>query len=284
MAMGLVENDGVKGPHAAPTLQGWTHPLSRSGIASVLAPPPWHLSGEVVAVDFTVEPGRLAEVVPPWIDLPGDGTCSLVFCDWSAASDHDPRVVRDPARSQYRESYIVVHGSVDGRSVGRVPFIWVDNDLSLVRGFVQGFPKKLGQIYITRPVELGSGGAKKEVGGRFAAHVSSLGRRLSTAAVSITEQQGGRYYPRAVSAPLLHTRVLPSLETDRPTVYEKATGTIADFQVGTVYTGDAELEIGRSEFEELDIFEPVTIGMGYVFSMAFSVLGGTEEPLDRQGE
>ena len=30
----------------------------------------------------------------------------------------------------------------------RVPYIWVDNDLSLVRGHIQGFPKKLGTIAI----------------------------------------------------------------------------------------------------------------------------------------
>lgn len=35
-----------------------------------------------------------------------------------------------------------------------VPFIWVDNDFTLMRGFIQGFPKTLGRIYMTKLHEM----------------------------------------------------------------------------------------------------------------------------------
>ena len=35
------------------TLQGWTLPQSATGRSSIVAPPPWHYSGEIIAVDFT---------------------------------------------------------------------------------------------------------------------------------------------------------------------------------------------------------------------------------------
>jgi acetoacetate decarboxylase len=43
------------------TLKGWTLPLSATGRSSIVAPPPWHYSGEIIAVDFTAPtatPGR----------------------------------------------------------------------------------------------------------------------------------------------------------------------------------------------------------------------------------
>ena len=35
------------------TLRGWTLPQSATGRSSIVAPPPWHYSGEIIAVDFT---------------------------------------------------------------------------------------------------------------------------------------------------------------------------------------------------------------------------------------
>jgi hypothetical protein len=62
-------------------------------------------------------------------------------------------------------------------------------------------------------------------------------------------------------------------------VHEYQMGTIANFECGTIYTGAATLELGATEYEELTPLAPRTVGTGYVFSMAFSVLGGKVEPL-----
>ena len=37
-----------------------------------------------------------------------------------------------------------MHATLDEAKVARVPYIWVDNDLSFAHGHIQGFPKKLG--------------------------------------------------------------------------------------------------------------------------------------------
>ena len=90
-----------------------------------------------------------------------------------------------------------------------MPYIWVDSELSLLRGQIQGFPKKLGEIHMTRAVDIGKGGVRKAPGERFAAHVSSLGRRLATAAVTLQETVTGVLPAGAL--PQLHTRLWPSL-------------------------------------------------------------------------
>jgi hypothetical protein len=258
------------------TLKGWTLPQTATGRSSVVAPPPWHYSGEIIAVDFAVSPEKVAALLPEGMKPVPEGTASVVFADWCSASDSDERVLADPGVGQYHEAYVVLHAVRGDKKVGRVPFIWVDSELSLLRGQIQGFPKKMGQIAMTRPVELGRGGVRKQKGSRFAAHAASHGRRVLT--TSVTIETTSERLPRAATLPLVHTRLFPSIDRPGPAVHELQLGAIAGFECGTVFTGGATLEIGGTEFEELDLLAPVSVGPGYVFSMAFTVTGGRVEP------
>jgi acetoacetate decarboxylase len=224
------------------------------------------------------DPARVAELAPPGFEPRADGGCSFVFCEWASAADRDPRVKDDPAKGQYKEAYVVLHGSFEGRPAGRVPYIWVDSELSLLRGLIQGFPKKLGVIEMTRAVEIGKGGARKAPGERFAAHVSSLGRRLATLSVTLEDTPQG-VFPGG-GAPLVHTRLWPSLEGETPAVHELSFVSVADVEFGKFWRGAAQLEFGSSEFEEVDLLTPRTVGPGWVYPMAFSVVGGKTLPLE----
>jgi len=261
------------------TLQGWTLPQTPTGRASSVPAPPWHYSGDIIAVDFTADPARVAELVPPGFSPRGDGSCTFFSCDWASAAEHDPRVKDDPAKGQYKEAFVTLNGTFDGRPFGRIPYIWVDSELSLLRGLIQGFPKKLGEIHMTRPVELGKGGSRKAPGERFAAHVSSLGRRLATASVTLREAAANALPIGA--GPQLHTRLWPSLEHEQPAVHELSLVTVTDAAFAGVWRGDATLEFGSSDFEELDLLAPRAVGSGWVYSMAFSVTGGKSLPLPR---
>ena len=256
-------------------LQGWTLPQSATGRSSIVAPPPWHYSGEIIAVDFTAPRDAVAALLPDGMEPAPDGAASVVFADWCSASDHDERVLADPGIGQYREAYLVLHATRGDRRVGRVPFIWVDSELSLLRGQIQGFPKKLGQIAMTRPVELGRGGMRKQPGASFAAHATSHGRRVLTARVMI--EGTSERLPRAATLPLVHTRLFPSVHRTEPAVHELQLGVIEAFECGAIHTGKGALELGATEYEELAALGPVSVGAGYVFSLAFSVVGGRVE-------
>jgi acetoacetate decarboxylase len=257
-------------------LRGFTLPQTASGRSSIVAPPPWHYSGEIIAVDFCAAVDAVAALLPEGMTPVADGAVSVVFADWCSASDNDERVLADPAVGQYHEAYVVLHAMRGDKRVGRVPFIWVDSELSLLRGQIQGFPKKLGQIAMTRPVELGRGGVRKQAGSKFAAHATSHGRRVLSATVTV--EKIAERAPRAATLPLVHTRLFPSIDRPEPAVHELQFGTIGNFECGAVHTGRATLELGRTEYEELEPLSPVSVGSGYVFSMAFSVLGGKVEP------
>ena len=255
------------------SLEGWSLPLSPGGRAALVPPPPWHFSGEVIGIDFRGDRDAMAAVLPGELEPAGDGAASFVFCDWSSAADHDPRVIADPARGQYKEAYVAVQAVLDGKKVARVPYIWVDNDLSFARGHIQGFPKKLGMISVTRAVTVGRGGPRVEAGARFAGHVSSLGTRLARGAVTLEAPAEQDFVPRAIRLPVWHTRLVPDLAGGDPLVRDLARNIVSDFAVADVWTGGAELELFDSEFEELAALRPVQVTGGFRCALAFSVTG-----------
>ncbi len=174
------------------SLQGWSLPLSPAGTAALVPPPPWHFSGEALGVDFITDPAAVAAVLPAGIEPSGDGSASFVFGDWSSSAEQDPRLAADPARGQYREAYAMVYGRLDGRDIAWLPYIWVDNDLSIARGLIQGSPKKAGSIAISRAVLIGRGGPRLEPGATLAGHASCLGRRLASGSVLLDGPQAAQ--------------------------------------------------------------------------------------------
>jgi acetoacetate decarboxylase len=260
------------------TLQGWSLPLSPGGKAALVPAPPWHFSGEALGIDFRADPDALAAVLPGGLEPLGDGTATFVFCDWSSAADIDPRIAADPARGQYREAYVAVPATLDGAKAARVPYIWVDNDLSFARGHIQGFPKKTGLIAISKAVSIGRGGPRLEVGATFTGHVASLGRRLAHGAVTLQSAAPAGFVPRSLRLPIWHTRLVPDLAGGAPLVYDLARNVVSGFEVADVWTGSAHLEFGESEFEELATLAPLEVTGGFRCSIAFSITGAEIRP------
>ena len=91
------------------------------------------------------------------------GAVALIWADWQSAGD-DLSEVLDPVRSQYKEAFVVIRCQWDDETWSRCPYIWVDKDFALVRGYHQGYPKKLGDIWMTRPVEVGRAERAEEAG------------------------------------------------------------------------------------------------------------------------
>lgn len=254
-------------------LQGWSLPLSPNGGASLVPPPPWHFSGDVIGIDYVGDRESLAAVLPPQMLLDEDATATFVFIDWSSASEHDPRTIADPARGQYREAYVAVHATLDGMRAARVPYIWVDNDLSLARGLIQGFPKKLGAIAMSKPVTVGRGGPVLAPGSRLVGHVSSLGRRLAHGSVTLESPGAPGKIPKGLRLPIWHTRLVPDLAGGPPLVNDLARNLLTGFACVDVWNGPATLTFGESEFEELSALAPLDVVGGFRCSIAFTIVG-----------
>lgn len=255
------------------SLKGWSLPFSPKGLASTLSPPPWHYSGDMIAIEFSLDVKTIASLLPSGLEASDSDACMAVFADWCSSADSDPRLAADPRRGQYKEAFIIVPAQMKGQPATRVPYIWVDNEVAHLRGHAQGFPKKVGDIHMTRPVSIGKGGSKKEVGAKFAANVSAMGRLLMTAKVSLEEQVSPADIPQLLMLPILHTRYLPSLDADQPALHENCVNELTDVALGTAFAGKGELEFHASEHEELADLGIDNVGRGYVFDMAMTVTG-----------
>ena len=135
-------------------LKGYTLPRTPRGISSLTPMPPWHYVGNLIAVEFEANPPAAAAYMPDGLEL-ASGRCVAYFIEWQYASETGEEYL-DPVRSQYRETIIMLSAAFDGSTVAYCPFIWVDQDVSLMRGLIQGWPKQFGATWITRSYDLPS--------------------------------------------------------------------------------------------------------------------------------
>jgi acetoacetate decarboxylase len=144
----------------------------------------------------------------------------------------------------------VVRCTWNGEPYSRCVLIWVDKDFALARGWFQGYPKKLGSIWLTRPVEVGRAGPRLEPGGTFGATLAANDRRLAEARFTITGPSETAGFVNAL--PMLHSRWLPSIEPDeKASVDELVTMRSRDVELGPAFVGEAELRLFEAPGEEL---------------------------------
>jgi hypothetical protein len=229
----------------------------------------------MLTVEFRTEPERVAELLPegatPAAEDPG--AVALIWADWQSCGDGFQELL-DPVRSQYKECFVVIRCRWDDRDWSRSPYIWVDKDFALVRGYHQGYPKKLGDIWMTRPVTVGRAGPRLEPGGRFGATLSVAGRLLAEARVTLTHQVET---PGFVNAhPMLHNRYWPAIESDgSASMDELVTMRGYDGEVADVWAGDAEIALGPSPSEELSLLHPTEVIGGFYHKVGVSWRSGT---------
>ena len=255
------------------TLHGYTVPRTPRGQASLVPPPPWHYVGDFIVVDFHADPEAAVSLLPDGLrPHPDAGRCAAVFVDWQSVSEGGDELV-DPVRSQYREFYLVVSGLLGDDPVTTCPFIWVNQDFALARGWIQGFPKKLGDVWMTRSFELdckASPGVR--AGTRFGATCSARGRELSRATLVLEQESAtGSVHtdPRLVN--VRHFPRLTAGRHDQPQIHELVRARSHDRSVSAIWEGEAKLELFAAPGEEHTILSPLSVVRGYRFTFAYTV-------------
>jgi acetoacetate decarboxylase len=254
-------------------LRGYSVPRSPEGRASLVPAPPWHYVGDFLVLEYWADPEAVAAVLPPGLEPhPDGGRCAALFVDWQSCSDSREEL-DDPVRSQYREFFVVVNALLDGEPVTTCPYIWVDRDFALARGWIQGFPKKLGSIHMTRRFPLPSAaGPDVAPGGRFAGTLAAGDRRLAFGAVTLEHESDAG--PTHNDPPLVNVRHFPRLAAGRhddPAVHELVRARSRDRSLSPIWEGAAELELYEAPSEELAALAPVRMGRGFRFTFAYTV-------------
>jgi acetoacetate decarboxylase len=254
--------------------QGFSLPLSPEGRASLVPSPPWHYAGDLLVLEYWADPDAVAAVLPPGLEpYPDDpGRAAALFVEWQSCTDSRDELL-DPARSQYKEFFIVVNAVLGDELVTTCPYIWVDRDYALVRGWVQGFPKKQGSIWLTRTYGLGNladPGVKP--GAVFGGTLAANDRRLAEGTVTL--ERVSETGPVHNDPPLVNVRHFPRLATGRhgdPAVHELVRARSRDRSASEIWEGPATLELFGAPNEEHDRLAPVRIGNGFRLSFAYTV-------------
>jgi acetoacetate decarboxylase len=250
-------------------LRGYSLPLSPEGRSSIIPAPPWHYVGDFLVIEYWADPAAVAAVLPPGLEPFGEdpGRCAALFVDWQSCTDSGEELL-DPIRSQYREFFLVVNALMDGEAVTSCPYIWVDRDFALVRGWIQGFPKKLGSIQMTRSFGLDC----KAEGRTFAGTLAANDRRLAQGTVRPERESPDG--PTHNGPPLVNTRHFPRLAAGRhgePAVHELVRAKSRDRSIGPIMEGPATLELFEAPNEEHTALAPLRVGKGFRFTFAYTV-------------
>ncbi|MEB3103682.1 acetoacetate decarboxylase family protein [Ferviditalea candida] len=255
-------------------LKGYSVPRSPEGRAALVPSPPWHYAGDFLVIEYWTDADAVAAVLPPGLApyREDPGRCAALFVDWQSCSS-DQSELMDPVRSQYKEFFIVVNALYKGEPVTYCPYIWVDRDFALARGWIQGFPKKLGSIHITRSFNVPSAASPKiEKGGRFAGTLAANDRRLAVG--SVTLEKPSAVGPTHNDPPIMNVRYFPRLSSgqhDNPAVNELVRARSRDRAVSEIWEGTAELELMSAPNEEHTALSPVRMGKGFRLSFAYTV-------------
>ena len=250
----------------------FTFPFSPKGKSAIVPSPPWSYAGDALIVEFWAKPDAVKAILPEGLKLDDDaGHAQALFVDWQFTAANEELL--DPARYQYREFYILLDAVYRNTKVAFCPYIFVDNDSAMARGWAQGFPKRLASVFQTRAFAAPSKASPKvATGGRFAGSMSSSGQRLAEAKIVLEKPL---HDPASLgSRPTVNLRHFPQLAAGKhqtPAVHELVQAKFSNYSLEDAWIGSGELVLPVCRGEELSDLAPVKCGIGVRASMGLTV-------------
>jgi hypothetical protein len=251
--------------------RSFTAPFTASGRSSIVPEPPWHYAGWLINVAIRFDIANSAGLVPPELGrLTGNGC--IHFADWQATTDG--RELIDPVYAQYRETIVITEiERPNGDRFNFCPFIWVDQDVALIRGLLQGWPKKTGSTYMTRSLPLEHlAAAPLKKGTRLGATLCVKDRRLIEAAVTLSGEPGKPYGFMANRT--IGTVAWPDLL--KPNLYPELTWVLPDIQgkvCSDLHDAQATITVLDHPVEELCLLGEVKAERASVGWLGITVAG-----------
>jgi acetoacetate decarboxylase len=255
-------------------MRGFFYPRTATGSSGLIPSPPWHYSGDLLTVEYRTDPARVAELLPEPLELADEdpGAVALIWADWQSCSGSREELL-DPVRSQYREAFVVVRCKFESQTYSRCVFIWVDKDFAIARGIHQGYPKKLGSVWQTRPHPFAQAAPQIGPGGVFGATLAAGDRRLAEAVLTLREESPGNGFVNG--HPMAHHRVYPGIDSKGDAFAELISSGAAEFAGGQAWRGDVDLRLFESPTEELARLEVHEVIGGYYRQVGVVWNGGT---------
>jgi hypothetical protein len=251
--------------------KSFTAPFTASGKSGIVPPPPWHYAGWLINIGINCGTSNTASLVPSALGrLTGKGC--IHFADWQATTDGTELL--DPVYAQYRETIVIVEiERPDGKVYNYCPFIWVDQDISLIRGLLQGWPKKMGSTYLTRSLPIDHvAAAPLKAGTRMGATLTVKERRLIEAKLKLTGKPGKPY--GFLANKTIGTVGWPDLT--QPANYPKSNWILPNIQnkvSSDLHDAEAEINILPHPVEEISLLGNLKADAASVGWIGITVVG-----------
>ncbi|MGI0071302.1 MAG: acetoacetate decarboxylase family protein [Thermoplasmata archaeon] len=255
--------------------RAYTPPFGPAGTSSIVDHPPWHFASDVIQVVYRTDPEAVRSLLPaPLEPGPEPDRVSVRVTEVISVGDSDPDLAyRQPEATQYGEAIVTVSCQYEGEAGVYLPFIWTDHDWSMMRGWLNGWPKKVAAIRMTRLHPLHPKLRPLGPGARLGGVLSRHGERILFAGVTLEEPGRPEDLPRLGT--YFGVRYLPSVDPHAPpSVHELVRVETAGRVVTDVWKGSGELELYDAENEELMPLRPRGIESGYYFRSGWTNLGG----------
>jgi acetoacetate decarboxylase len=254
-------------------LKGFNYPITPKGKSTLNPPPPWYYSADLLNIEFWSDPSAVMALLPDGLDLDAsaNGHCNACFYDWQFSGDNEEYL--NPARYQYREFFILLDALFEGRPVSYCPYIFVDNDAALARGWSQGYPKRLGQVFQTRYyAATGKAGPALVAGSKFAGSLTASGQRLAEALVTLKGPVTDlSLFKQRPIVNLLHYPRLAAEKQDQPALHELVENVPHDVKIEQAWIGEGSLTLPVCRGEEISDLAPIRTGKGIRASLAYIV-------------
>lgn len=257
-------------------LRGFLAPKTPSGKSAIVPDMPWYYSGNLLTVEYLTAPANVRAILPPELELAEEepGAVAIIWADWQSCSSQKLELL-DPVRSQYLETFVVVRCRYEGVTYSRCVAIWVTKDFAIARGWFQGYPKKLGSIAMTRIFNHGKATPKLEPGAQLGASVAAYDHRLATAVVTLRQPSESNGFVNGHK--MLHSRWVPSITPGAGNSLDQLiTMGSTEAEIGATWSGDAELHLADSPWDELGSILPVEKVLGgYYRELGVTFNGGS---------
>ncbi|MEM4434613.1 MAG: acetoacetate decarboxylase family protein [Sulfolobales archaeon] len=247
----------------------WSGPLTKTRKSALVPRGPWVYGLTGLGVSYKADPSLLTDVVPKPLRV-SDGS---VFAYITEIVTWSPNAVElsteAPDQLYYHEGAFFVRVEYGGKTYTYCPFMWVDSDISLLRGLLVGWPKKLAKVALTKTHPMISGLDRPRKGLKLGGYVARAGSTLYRVRVELGDSGEGKYLPLLTEHPFILIRYFAGVSPTLATVNELVE-LVEEIDART-WRGRGEIEVIGGPNDELESLKPISEAVGYYFNMALKL-------------
>lgn len=222
-------------------------------------------------VVFSTNSGSIEALIPKPLELiTNKYYVSLTMVNMISTISPD-EALSQPDACQYRECLIKIYCQFNGKPYWYVPVSWVTTDFSLLRGFLMGFGKRLGEIHLTQFHPLNTLVPEKKKGSTLHGICSS--RNDIHAEMSVKLQTIASDWMFAGTGMAVMKHFPGDTVNDTPLIHQLVELSVENYVQKDLWLAHGEIKQLTSRFSEINSLQPHEIVGARVASEGFKLLG-----------